>query len=208
MNFQPNSNSILTVVLLVFLAIAFLACNGMTPDSARRELGRMNIQYNASAFIDAARNGDALAVDLFLKAGMDVNARDPAGRLAYMFISKPLSAGLELKEAVARFGTDRIANGTTALMAAAATGRVQIVSMLLAQKANLNIQDCIDMNALSYAKWAEQTEVAEMLVRAGATEPEEPKAGKAREQYDLVTHYALTSKIAGGGGLCHELMIL
>ena len=131
----------------------------------------MNIQYNESAFIDAAKNGDALAVDLFLKAGMDVNARDPAGRLAYMFTSKPITAGLELKEAIARYGTDRIANGTTALMAATGTGRVRIVKILLAHNVDINAQDCIDMNALSYAKWAEQTEIADILTQAGATEP-------------------------------------
>jgi len=110
----------------------------------------MNIQYNASAFIDAATNDDALAVELFLKAGMDVNAHDPAGRLAYMFTSKPLNAGLEFKEAVARYRRDEcISNGTTALMGAAATGRTKIVKLLLDQKADPNIQDCIDMNALS-----------------------------------------------------------
>jgi len=163
--------------LLIATLVLLSACSGMTPESARKELGRMNIQYNPSAFIDAATNDDAVAVELFLKAGMDVNARDPAGRLAYMFTSKPLSAGLELKEAVAHYMNDECkANGTTALMGAAATGRTQIVKLLLDQKADPNIQDCIDMNALSYATRAEQAIIADILIKAGATEPKEQKA--------------------------------
>ena len=144
----------------------------MTPEAARRELGQMNVQYNEGAFIDAARDGDALVVDLFLRAGMDVNVRDPMGRLAYDFTSKPPNADLEFKEAVARYGTDRIANGTTALMAAAATGRTQIVKALLAKNADINAQDCLDMNALTYARRQETTETIDMLMQAGATEPQ------------------------------------
>ncbi|HYV07852.1 MAG TPA: hypothetical protein VFB82_24885, partial [Blastocatellia bacterium] len=64
---KPISGSI-----AILIALSLLACGGMTPESARKELGQMNIQYNEGAFIDAARNGDALAVDLFVKAGMDV----------------------------------------------------------------------------------------------------------------------------------------
>jgi ankyrin repeat protein len=163
----------------ILVSLVISACNqAMTPEAARKELGRMNLQYNEAAFIDAARNGDSVALDLFLKAGMDVNARDSAGRLAYMFLSKSIGGRVEFKEAVNQSVSVDTSKGTTALMAAAAIGRTEIVKSLLKQKADVDIEDRVDMNALSYAKWAEQPDIVAMLTQAGATDPKEPEPKK------------------------------
>ena len=57
----------------VFIAISVLllivAC-AKSPEDARKELGRLGIQYSEEAFIKSSENGDTLAVKLFLDTGM------------------------------------------------------------------------------------------------------------------------------------------
>jgi ankyrin repeat protein len=66
---------------------------------------------------------------------------------------------------------------TTALMAAAVKGRTEIVKALLDHKADVNIQDRVDMNALSYANGRGNKRSLLYSKRAGAKEPKktEPK---------------------------------
>lgn len=49
---------------------------GKSPENARRELGQMGLQYSEEAFTESAKNGDALAIKLFLNAGMNPNAKN------------------------------------------------------------------------------------------------------------------------------------
>ncbi|MBW8848230.1 MAG: ankyrin repeat domain-containing protein [Burkholderiales bacterium] len=54
-------------------------------DAARAELARLPLPYTREAFVAAARDGNAKVVDLFIAAGIDVNAVDGDGvpALAY-----------------------------------------------------------------------------------------------------------------------------
>ena len=51
-------------------------------EKARAELGRMNVKFEAEAFIGAAKEGDHPVVELFLAAGMAPEARDQEGNTA------------------------------------------------------------------------------------------------------------------------------
>jgi hypothetical protein len=42
---------------------------------ARKQLGQLCVQYNRDSFIQAATEGDIIAVQMFLAAGMDPNIR-------------------------------------------------------------------------------------------------------------------------------------
>jgi hypothetical protein len=68
--------------LLRFMIAAFVLCGALTtgpaaaadPVQARKDIKAMGMEYNEQDFAKAAGNGDMVAVQLFLDAGMDVNA--------------------------------------------------------------------------------------------------------------------------------------
>src|ERR1044071_4479020 len=67
-----------SLLTLLALALALSGC-GKGKDEARLELAQMNIQFSNAAFIDSARQGNAAAVALFVKAGMDTEVRNSKG---------------------------------------------------------------------------------------------------------------------------------
>ena len=72
-----------TKLPLFFLLLALVAC-GNPQEEARIKLGQMNVKYNEDSFTEAARNGDALVVKLFLQAGMKPNVTDKNGDIALL----------------------------------------------------------------------------------------------------------------------------
>ena len=160
--------------LLLSLLLSGCSSKSKSPEEARKELGQMNIQYNEAAFIDSAKNGDIVALNQFLTAGMDPNARDSLGRLASEFVSKKMNASIEFKEALNQQVRADRSRGTTALMAATIMGRAEIVRALLNKGVDLNAEDRIDITALSYAIWNNDPQLTNLLLQAGAN----PNAGK------------------------------
>ena len=60
----------------------FLVCTSaceQTPESARKELGHLGVAYTPAAFITSLTNNDRVAVQLFLKSGMDPNITSAQG---------------------------------------------------------------------------------------------------------------------------------
>ena len=76
----------------LFLLTLVVPAAAMDRDAARAELGRRGIRYDdsseiayaatATEFVSIAGRGDLDALELFVAAGMDVNARDYAGQTA------------------------------------------------------------------------------------------------------------------------------
>lgn len=65
---------IVTLLLIFPLLISLSAC-GKSPETARKELAQMNIEYTKEKFLDYAMDGDSVVIDLFLKAGMNPNSK-------------------------------------------------------------------------------------------------------------------------------------
>jgi hypothetical protein len=64
---------LLRTVCVVITAVLMLAC--VDPKrTAREELSQLNIPYNTANFFSAIQNGDVIAVELFLVAGIDPNS--------------------------------------------------------------------------------------------------------------------------------------
>ena len=82
---------------LLVAILALMAC-GNPQEEARVKLGQMNVKYNEDTFVDRAKDGDVLAVKLFLQAGMSPNVSDEGGTTPLMAASR---AGRELRVYVA-----------------------------------------------------------------------------------------------------------
>jgi len=82
-------------VILIALLSAMVACGDIdignqhviktnkidvdTPEGAREMIARLNIPYTVDEFVERARQSDEVAVDLFLMARMNLNAKDING---------------------------------------------------------------------------------------------------------------------------------
>ena len=129
------------VVLAVLIAALLLPGCGKSPDTARKELGQMNIKYDATAFFEAITNNDLVAFKLFLEAGMDPNT------------------------------TAQIASNPSALMIAANHNRLEMAKMLIDKGANVNSKDKNGSTALMFAisyEAGRNTELIKLLLSKGA----------------------------------------
>ena len=63
---------IVTRALLATFLLVFMGCQ-QSPEQARQQLGRLDIQYDSEVFIDSIVKGNVVVVKLFLASGMDPN---------------------------------------------------------------------------------------------------------------------------------------
>ena len=71
---------------LVVLVLTYACAN--SPREARKELELLQILYNEEAFIESVKNNDVLVVELFLEAGINLNAKDEYGQTALIWAAK------------------------------------------------------------------------------------------------------------------------
>src|SRR5215471_5863669 len=108
--------------LLAGLAL-MMGCRAPGPQSApaAAELRSQNVPFTADVFVQKAAGGDLRAVELFLQAGMDCNARNTYGYTALMWACgqgrEAISATLLAKGANLHL---QARDGSTAMTAAAA----------------------------------------------------------------------------------------
>ena len=126
------------------------------PAAARIQLSQLSLPYAPEAFVESAKKGDIHAVELFLAARMDPNAKDGRGNTGLMWAVAeghvPIMGALLKAEANVN---DKDRDGGTALMRAAAKGDTRIIDALLKAKANVNDKDRHGGTALSGAAYRE-----------------------------------------------------
>lgn len=144
--------------------LSLFACS-QSPEDARKELGQMNIPYSEDAFIQVVRNGDILAIKLFLAAGMNVNANSKWEQESALAVA--ISNGrTEVIDFLLDKGADPNANGGKPLQKAVSRGSVEVVRKLLEKGATSNsgISFIIALNA-------DQLEIANLLLAKGIDDP-------------------------------------
>jgi ankyrin repeat protein len=138
---------------------------GQSPETARRELNSLSVDYTPQAFILRAQQGDLRAVKLFLAAGMDPNTRDAEGNTALMYAITENRADLvkvllQAKPNVAQQNN----GGGTALTWAAERGQVDTLRLLLDHRADTQAIN----EAFVSAAGSAQLDVLHALLERGA----------------------------------------
>lgn len=147
-----------------------------TPTALKRALGRKGFEYDEENFMDAIAQGDAEAVDLFLKVGMSADTRTRAQGPAIVFASTLCSSD----DPAARVSIIRslIAahvkvdapdeNNSTALIWAAQSCPLEAVELLVKAGANVNARAKGSATPLMMADVMNRTDVAAFLKKSGA----------------------------------------
>lgn len=121
-----------------------------------------------SSFIERAKKGNTEAVESYLNAGEDPNARDEAGNTALIVAAQDNAA--VVKALLQRsFDVNATNNeGNTALMVAASAGNFEVVKALLVAGANVNAKAKNGVTALIAASGNGHGDVVDALLVAGA----------------------------------------
>jgi uncharacterized protein len=138
-----------------------------TPDAAKRFLKLRGYDFNEESFFKAAADGDVMAVNGFISAGMDVNVKNKDDDTALTAMAAQGNA--KVIDALLRGGADVNAkgrNGWTALLLALQEEHFDVVNLLLAQpQLDLKAETPEKMTALMVAVWHQQDAAVRALLK-------------------------------------------
>jgi ankyrin repeat protein len=188
--FLPRFSLLFIFPLLV--SVSIISVRAQTAEDARAELARRKLVFDLSSeeqkhetvedFIDAAIDGKQKIVELYLAAGLDINARDDLGRTA-LFAAATREKGHELAMMLLDRGADphlTSNRGRIPLMAAIKYGNhdsingwrdpesVQLINALLDKGSNVNARDDEGTTPLVEAALVNDAETIKALVARGA----------------------------------------
>ena len=173
------------LVLFVALLLSLAGCSkdsGQT--EARQALKRLGVPFSRDAFVERLRDGDPLAVDLLLAAGIDPDEGDVNG------VTPLMRFAMEGSETAVQRLIDKGADvnakdktGATALMGAAGYGRTAIVQILLAHGAKVNVQGNEGETALMQAALNGHPAIVKLLLDHAAEVNAKTKSGRTALSY-------------------------
>jgi ankyrin repeat protein len=141
-----------------------------TPGAAKRFLKLRGYDFNQESFFKAAADGDVMAVNGFISAGMDVNVKNKDDDTALTAMAAQGNA--KVIDVLLRAGADVNANGRngwTALLLALQEEHFDVVDLLLAQpNLDLKAETPDKMTALMVAVWHQQDAAVRALLKRGA----------------------------------------
>ena len=146
------------------------------PIALRRKLASLNHEYTPLAFSHAVRDGDVLAVRLFLDSGMSPDTKDEMGLPALLFTAKyciyddPAAREQILLALLAHGATVDVKDeyGYTPLLQAVPFCSATIVRALLEAGADPNVIPKGSVSALAVAEASQRDDIAALLKKAGA----------------------------------------
>ena len=156
----------------LILLLIFCAGGCKSKESYKKEVESRGVVYSRDSFQTEIIAGNKETVELFIKAGINVNDRDPvSGMTALMFaIAKGHDEIIKLLlDNGADVNVD--AHGTTALTGAVAAERnIAVIKMLLDKGANVNYiaNPESGMTALMFAAFKGHADIVKILLDKGA----------------------------------------
>jgi ankyrin repeat protein len=149
---------------LSILVTGFLFGCGQSKEQVVQELEKLNVKFTPDYFVRSAEKGDLKAVELFLAAGIDVNAQNASGLTALMAAAKNGRIEVVNKLLDQKVNVDaQSKQGVTALMLAAENNQSEIVNLLLKKNADPNLQDQTGWSALMKAVYQGNARCVEAL---------------------------------------------
>ena len=164
------------VVAMLIISLLLSGC-GKSPETARKELGQMNIKYDATSFFEAIANNDLVAFKLFLEAGMDPNTTTPIATSPSALMIAANHNRLEMAKMLIDKGANvnsKDKNGSTALMLATSYdsgSNAELIKLLLSKGADANVANKEGSTALMVAitsKTSDNADVVKLLLEKGA----------------------------------------
>jgi len=155
-------------VFLFFAVILLFAGCSKSPEGHKAEIEQRGIPYSNEAFFKAVDEGDRELVASFIKAGIDINAKEEDGRTPLLMAAEKGDAGMAAL--LADNGADvnaRDGDGYTALMYAAYQGNRELAELILRHGADVHAKDKDGWTAQRFALLQGKTEVAELLKKHG-----------------------------------------
>jgi ankyrin repeat protein len=135
-----------------------------TPEKARQELDKLNIQWHGDKFLSLVLTGEADLVKLFLIAGMSTETADKNGITALMWGAGRGHA--EIVRLLLEHGAkvnSQTAKGKTPLMSAAYYGKAETLKILIDHGADRNLKDSENKTASDWARERKQTAISAIL---------------------------------------------
>lgn len=141
-----------------------------TPEAAKQFLKLRGYDYDEGSFLAAAKASDLIAVNAFLAAGIDPNARDADGATA--LISAAARGDAKIADALVKAGADinrKDEPGHTAIMRALEHKEDAVADLIFARpELDLNAQGANGVTALMLYVWREREDVVPQLLERGA----------------------------------------
>jgi ankyrin repeat protein len=168
------------------LCVCLGACTGTssdqpTPEAAKRFLKLRGYDFDEQSFFKAAADGDVMAVNGFISAGINVNARNADDDTA--LTASAARGDAKIVEALLRGGADVNAKGRntwTALLLALSEDHDIVTDVLLAQpNIDFKAENPEGMTALMLAVWHQREQAVASILKRGGDVNHQDKDGDA-----------------------------
>ena len=156
------------VLFLFSLSVVLLpACKDK--ESYKSEIERKGTVYSEEAFLHEVKTGNRGEVEVFIRAGININAKDKDGSTPLLIASE--KGDIEIARLLLENGADPNASdidGYTALMFTSYSGNLEIAKLLVGNGADVNARDKDGWTALMFASVEEKADVVDFLRKHGA----------------------------------------
>ena len=159
------SNKIIHCFALLLSLTVLLIAACKSKESYQKEIKRKGLTYSIESFLERVEVGNKEIIELFMKAGMDVNAKGNYGETALMLAS--VHNNIEIIKLLIENNANVNAqnnDGETALMLTSLNDKFEAAKLLIKRGADVNIKSNTGHTALEYAYL--NTQMEELLRKA------------------------------------------
>ena len=152
--------------LAMFLLLGVVCACGPSPDEARQQIAGLGLEFDQPGFLERVRRGDTKAVELYIRAGIDVNDATQLPRSLPLYAAMVQDQG-KVVALLLKAGADPGLHPAL-LGVAVERGEVDLVRFMLRNGAAADARAEDGRTALMIAASANKPDVVRLLVASGA----------------------------------------